>query len=254
MALAQQTVDQKKEKPAGHGIIYRLVEFWWSDRRQVIAFFAFVLMYRVILMSWLLTAVLMASTRLHEWGHNIWFKRGKIASRIMYLFPAGEVAVPINQAENEKSDNLQWNHLAWLLQFGPLMNVVLIAVGVLMVRADAGKFLAEVGRGMILINMLLALGNLVPIWKLDAGQLFKLLFSSLDERGDKILFFVYSLLMLLLVILTMGSPLGEGWRQIVVAVLLNLKYQLVALFVVFSLWVGHKSDDPTLHDHENSTH
>jgi Zn-dependent protease len=231
--------------PEGQSLVWRLVALQRGLPRQVIAMIGFLLAFRFLFnWSWSMTVAMLISMFLHECGHAYVFWRARIRFIILFLFPLGAVAAPINKKEDERSDQLHWNTISWLLQAGPAVNVALMLLALLIQPSLADPEAAQFARDMVYVNGLLASMNLVPLWTLDAGQLFKVIYSSLEEGEDNWLTGLLlggSALVLLIVI---GIPGVVSWA----AVLANtiIRFGWVVFLVMFALGILNKQgrDDP----------
>ena len=227
-AEASQTI-----KPAdGQSLVWRLIALQRPWPVQILAFLAFVLAFRFIFdWSWSLSLAMIISMFLHECGHAFVFWWAKIRFVILYLFPLGAVAAPIDQAENVRSDQLHWWTIAWLLQAGPAVNVALMVLFVALQSFTTGDAF-QFARDMVYVNGLLAVMNLIPVWTLDAGQLFRVIYSSLEEHEDNWLtgFMLSTVLLLLLAIV--GVPGLVTWAYLIGNTLGHFGW--VAFLVVFT--------------------
>ena len=97
---------------------------------------------------------------------------------------------------------------------------------------------------MVYVNGLLAVMNLIPVWTLDAGQLFRVIYSSLEEHEDNWLtgFMLSTVLLLLLAIV--GVPGLVTWAYLIGNTLGHFGW--VAFLVVFTAAILNKQgrDDP----------
>lgn len=174
--------------PQGQSLIWWMIDMQRGWLAQVIAFTLFLLSFRyVFAWTWSMAITMIVSMFLHECGHALVFRLAKIRFMLLYLFPLGAVAAPYDKAENERSDQLHWNIIAWLLQAGPAVNVGLMLFGVALQALNAPPEFHQVARDLVYVNGLLAIMNLVPIWTLDSGQLFNVIFNSLEEAEDVVL-------------------------------------------------------------------
>ncbi len=187
------TVEQPKgflgrfRLPEGQSLIWWLIEMQRGWLAQVIAFVLFLLTFHFIFAwSWSMSIAMLLSMYLHEGGHAIVFRIAKIRFLLLFLFPLGAVAAPINKEEDARSDQLHWNTIAWLLQAGLIVNVALMLLGLAVASLPAPPEITQFARDMTYVNGLLASMNLIPLWTLDSGQLFKVIFNSLEEHEDTV--------------------------------------------------------------------
>lgn len=232
-------------KPAeGQSLVWRLINLQRPWYIQVLAFIAFVLSFRFIFnWTWSLTLAMIISMFLHECGHAFVFWLAKIRFLILYLFPLGAVAAPVDKAEDARSDQLHWWTIAWLLQAGPAVNVALMLVFTFLQPALTGDIFTF-ARDMVYVNGLLAAMNLIPVWTLDAGQLFRVIYSSLEEHEDNWLTgFMLSTVFLVLVAIGIGSGL-ISWEVILANTLIHFGW--VVFLLIFALAILNKQgrDDP----------
>lgn len=225
------------------GMIAALIERWDSPVRQLIAVALFLLMFS--LFGWSLTSVIIVivSMYLHEVGHAVVLVYSAIKVKILYLFPMGAVAFPANDEENRRSDQLPWNTMAWLMHAGPVVNVFLMVAAALIIpRADG--LLEQIAREVLFINSLLAVMNLVPVWHLDAGQLYTLIYSSLEEKHEKWLAVPFFAIPMLFVGIYLFATGGSEWWQVLGRVIDQFGLIAVLVATAVSIWQKQTSDKP----------
>jgi Zn-dependent protease len=236
--------------PEGQSLVWSLINLERGLPRQIIAFIAFILTFRFIFSwSWSLSLAMIVSMFLHECGHASVFWVARIRFIILYLFPLGAVAAPIDKEEDARSDLLHWNTISWLLQAGPAVNVALILIFLLIQPAvsaavqDSGVLL-QFCRDMVYVNGLLASMNLVPVWTLDAGQLFNVLYNSLEETEDNWLTGILLGSTFVLVLFIIGVPGFISWALILANTL--TRFGWVAFLAIFAVGILNKQgrDDP----------
>lgn len=243
--------------PEGQSLIWWLIDMQRGVIRQMLAFIGFVLVFHFLFQwSWSLSLAMILSMFLHECGHALVFVLARIRVVILFLFPLGAVAAPADQEENRRSDRLHWNTISWLLNAGPMVNVGLIILFLLLqpvlpmlFSGETATTLAQFARDMVYVNGLLAAMNLVPVWTLDAGQLFKVIYSSLHEHYDRLLTGV-SLTTALAVLLVILRLPGFVNLSVILGNLLA-RFGWVVFLFVFAIGMVNKSqaDDP---DHAHS--
>lgn len=234
--------------PEGQSLIWWMIDTQRGTLKQIIAFVAFILLFRFAFGTWSLSIAMVVSMFLHECGHAFVFWLTQIRFVVMYLFPLGAVAAPVDKAEDARSDLLHWNTISWLLQAGPAVNVALIVIFTLMqptiVSVGGEAWLLQFARDMVYANSLLAAMNLVPVWTLDAGQLFKMIYNSLEEHEDRWVtgILVGSSAVLLLGVI--GIPGFLSW----VAILSNVLFRFgwIVFIIIFVLGVLNQQglDEP----------
>lgn len=245
-----QTLRQKLlvlRPPEGQSLVWWLIAMQRGALKQIAAFTAFLLSFRFLFSwSWSMAFAMVISMFLHECGHAFVFAWAKIRFVILYLFPLGAVAAPIDKKEDERSDQLHWNTIGWLLQAGPAVNVALILLFLVLPRliGAADAVFLQFSRDMVYVNGLLASMNLIPVWTLDAGQLFKVIYNSLEETEDNLLTGVLlgSVVALLLVII--GIPGALSWAVILVNTI--GRFGWLVFLVVFTIGILNKQgrDNP----------
>jgi Zn-dependent protease len=232
-------------KPAeGQSLVWRLIALQRPWPIQILAFVAFVLMFRFLFnWSWSLALAMILSMFLHECGHAFVFWLAKIRFLILFLFPLGAVAAPIDKAEDARSDELHWWTIAWLLQAGPAVNVALMLILTGLQSVTTGDVFVF-GRDMVYVNGLLAVMNLIPVWTLDAGQLFRVIYSSLEEHEDNWLTGFLLSSSLLLVLAIVGVPGLVSWALILGNTL--MRFGWVFFLLIFTVAILNKQgrDDP----------
>lgn len=236
---------RKLRPPEGQSLVWWLIDLQRGSLKQTLAIIAFLLSFRFIfLWSWSMSLALIVSMLLHELGHAAVFRWARIRFIILYLFPLGAVAAPIDKQEDARSDQLHWNTLGWLLQAGPAVNVALILLFLILQPLLTSPVLNQFARDMVYVNGLLASMNLVPLWTLDAGQLFHLIYSSLEEHEDQWLTRVLFGVVILLLLFIIGIPGFIGWTIMVFNTL--TRFGWVVFLLVFTVGILNKQgrDDP----------
>lgn len=237
------------QPPQGTSLIWWMIDLqrqWW---KQVFAFFAFIIMFRLLGFTAQQSLVMVVSMFLHELGHAIAFYRNDIKFVLLYLFPLGAVAAPSTKEENARSDQLSWYLLSILLLAGPAVNIGLMLVGKVLVLTSPSTDVQALGHDVIYINGLLAFMNLIPVWKLDAGQFFKLIYSSLNERHDRFLTIAFTLATAVIIGAVLISAGMQSLLHLLRGVLLNLALVSFGVVFVMSTWYGQGKDNP---DHATS--
>lgn len=244
--------DQALAQQKGQKFIKRLSKFESPWYFQILAFFGlFALFYLFTGQNYSIAINVMIGMFLHECSHAFVFARNKIPFKIQFLFPLGAAAMPANDEADKLSDRLPWWNISWLLQAGPLANILLMLVGTFLDNSGVTQ-IAQFGRDMIFVNGLLGISNLVPIWQLDAGQLYFVIFSSLREKYDMFITkFSIALTILVITVLIIPPVLTHD----VLGVAKNLwgggkTILLLICLVVFAagMWHNQGRDDPKLAD------
>jgi Zn-dependent protease len=236
--------------PEGQTLVWWLIEMQHGLPRQIISFSLFLITFHIIFRwSWSLSIAMLVSMFLHECGHAFVLWLAKIRFAILYLFPLGAVAAPINKEEDARSDLLHWSTVGGLLQSGCAVNVALMLIFTFvpkLMRADSesGALLVRFAKDMVYVNGLLASMNLVPLWTLDAGQLFKVIYNSLDEKEDNwltgILLGGSGILLLVLI----GIPGVISWALVLAHAIIYMGW--IVFLVFFAIGVLNKQgrDEP----------
>jgi Zn-dependent protease len=179
----------------------------------------------------------------HEWGHHFVFRQNHIRSRIWWLFPLGAVAAPVNREEKAKSDSLPWGSVAWLLQAGITVNVGLMCIGSLL-QATSIRWLAVFGGDLLLAGGILAVSNLLPIWKLDGSLLYHVIFSSLKEKDDVRVALGLSAALITAFAAALWSISQLGFWGLVVAFFQRLGWFAIILLIATGIWHRQGMDNP----------
>lgn len=220
---------------------------WWmigkqnSWPSQILGLLGFIAIFWVAFKSpWGALAMILAMY-LHELGHYLVFMSNNIKSVILLLFPLGAVAFPINKEEDARSDKLPWWNIAWLLQAGPAMNVLLMTIGLVLISQN---ILPEFGRQLVFVNSILAAFNLLPIGNMDGGQLFNIIFSSLEENKDKTVAFIGTTTSFAIICGILISPIGQSGFAVLRKLILN--FGLITFLVLLAAGIWHKQgrDNP----------
>lgn len=233
--------------PEGTNYVWWLIAKQSGFRRQTLALFGFIGLFWISFGNPIAAIAMIVSMYSHEAGHWLVFTSNKTKAKVYLLWPLGAVAAPINKEEDARSDLLPWWNIAWLLQAGPTVNVLLMVVGLLMIKVN---IFSEFARQLVYLNGMLAAFNLLPIGNMDGGQLFGVIFSSLKEIYDVVVGLTAVAVSMLIVWGIMLSPVASGGLAILRATLSNIG--LITFLLCFAAGVWHKQgkDDP-LHSKSN---
>ncbi len=227
------------QPPAEQSLVWWLINLQRTWPAQIAAVALFVGLFHFLFnWSWSLTIALLLSMFLHECGHALVFRLANIRFILLFLFPLGAVAAPVDPAENKRSDQLHWYTISWLLQAGPAVNVLLMLFGVAVQSLPAAPELKLFARDLVYVNGLLASMNLIPLWTLDSGQLFNVIYNSLEEHEDK--FVTGSLLLgvLLVLLFILRLPGMLSWAMILSNTIMHFGW--VAFLLVFAVGILNK--------------
>src|SRR5688572_15877932 len=86
--------------PEGQTLVWWMIENQRGTIKQIIAFIAFILLFRFAFNSWSLSIAMVLSMFLHECGHAVVFFLSGIRFVVLYLFPLGAVAAPVDKEED----------------------------------------------------------------------------------------------------------------------------------------------------------
>lgn len=214
----------------------------WSDKTwiQVLSPFAFILLFTISFKSMEVGVAMAISMVIHELAHAYVFAKNGVSWRILWLFPLGAVASPDGHEENEKSDQLPWWRLSWLMLAGPAINVVLMALGANMVYFEISPSLGE---ALITVNGYLLALNLIPLGALDAGQHFKLIFSSLKRKHE-----MYLVVGVFLLFCALWGGLLYWGSSVLLVIILNIGWFGGGVIILISIFLTSLKDDETLAD------
>ncbi|TRZ53118.1 M50 family peptidase [bacterium] len=222
-----------------------LVE-WMIDKQnnplsQIMALIGFIGIFWLAFRSpWGVLAVILG-VYIHEIGHFLVFFANGIKSIILMLFPLGAVTFPINKEEDAKSDLLPWWDMAWLFHAGPTMNLLLMVIGLVLILQN---ILPEFGHQLMYINGILAVFNLLPIGNTDGGQLFNVIFSSLEEKGDKVVAFIGTSTSFAIICGILISPIGLGGFAVLNAFVHNFILIIFLVLLASGIWHKQRKDNP----------
>lgn len=234
-------ISEVKAKVAKFLNIWEQIKFWKPTWRQIVAFILFLAFFGYIYQSMEMSVIFLLSMYFHEWLHAKTYGTFKINNRVYILFPLGMVTAPVNEEENAVSDKLPWFDVGWIFQAGLLGNMILIVLGRLL-QGMENLTLSNWGHLLIVSNVYLALFNLLPIGNLDAGQLFKVIFASLDETRDQIVAWIMAIAGGLLIALLVYST-GNPWL-LLIKLVTNLG--VIGFTLITAIGILRKSvkDDP----------
>jgi Zn-dependent protease len=159
---------------------------------------------------------------LHEFGHALACRQvGGAAERIL-LWPLGGVAF-VNPPQRPGAT-------LWSIAAGPLVNVVLMPVFLLLgwgLRAlGVGPNALALLHDLAVINLILLLFNLLPIYPLDGGQILR-----------SLLWFVFGRANSLLVASIIGF-VGVGALVLLAVVMHSIWFGVLAVFILLNCWGG----------------
>ncbi len=189
--------------------------FWWlKDKQdtpamQTIGYLVFFVGISLAFKDIRAGFAFMIATGLHEVGHLYQFLKYGIDSHFRVILPFGFAAAPKTKYENKRSDLLHWWKIANILQAGPIVNTILLAIGVFMVKQ--GLFV-EFAKYLVYMNGVLCIFNMLPFGMMDGGQFFITIFSSMKKQFDILLASVVSIAVLIATIeITMPYWSHGGW-------------------------------------------
>jgi hypothetical protein len=171
----------------------------------------------------------------HELGHLFVFRRNGVRSRTWWLFPLGAVATPVDDAAKAKSDLLPWNSTARLLQAGETANVGWRCIGSLMQGVAIG-WLTAFGRDLLLAGGILAVSNLIPMWKPDGSLLSYGILSSLQEKDDRRVALGLAGLVILAVAAAVASIAWLEMGDLILAFFLRVGWFVVFIVAAAGVW------------------
>lgn len=222
------------------GIVYWLAE---KQKRPVVQFFAlvmFVSLFYLILGSIEATIAFTLGMFVHELGHYFIFVKNRILTIIRIIFPLGAAAMPANDENEKLSDLLPWWNISTLLQAGYTMNIALMLVGVVFVQFG---FCPVFSHKLIEMNGTLAVFNLLPIWVLDGGQLFKAVFASLNEKLDKLFVISGVLICVIGLVFILAPALNMNLFTLLFQLWNNATLIIFLLIFTIGILTKHKRDN-----------
>lgn len=175
------TATSTKPKESNTDFFWRMKEKQDNPIMQLAGGLAFFFIISAINRNWLAGLAFMLSMFFHELGHLLFFLKYGIDAHIRFIFPLGMAAAAKTKEENARSDLLPWWEVSNILQAGPFMNTIQMAIGVCLVYLNIWP---EFGYQVIFVNGMLGLFNLLPLGNMDGGQLFHVIFSSLKKTYD----------------------------------------------------------------------
>ena len=160
---------------------------------------------------------------MHEFGHSLACRQVGGKSDQIVLWPLGGVAYVAPPPRPGAT--------LWSIAAGPLVNVILFPIlsGLLMMGLPLGADGANFLRAVWLINVVLLVFNLLPIYPLDGGQILRSLLWFVVGRARSLL--IASAIGLVGVAALIGLALWQ--RQIWLGI--------IAVFILFNCWraFGH---------------
>ncbi len=237
--------------PGGQDLIWWLIvregRPWmqWISPVLFILFFGgcFWLSFRNVDAALSLGLALVMQMYLHEMGHHLIFKGLSIRSHVWWLFPLGAVAAPVDKEENEKSDRLPWWSIAWVLQGGITVNLVLMCAGMVLQRITSG-WPAMFGKDLLYTGGILAITNLIPFWQLDGSLLYHVIFSSLKEDDDTRVALAVIGGMSLTGLAAFWTTGKLGLWQVIMDFVEHIGWFVALLVIATGIWHRQGMDDP----------
>lgn len=224
--------------------LWKLVDWHRPWYRQVFAIIGFSIMFYFMYGGNVNMAIgTLIGMYLHEQGHAMVFRIAKVRCFTLFIFPIGAAAGPYDEKEKVKADALPWNTVAWLLHMGPLVNVLLLIIGHVAQQMTSGAWAVFFG-DFKTINALLAITNLLPVSKFDAGQLRKLFYSSLRENHEWIVNGIITVMAAIFFGALIWAPGLADWRYYVLNILKNFGWLLFIIVFVAGIWHGQNLDKP----------
>lgn len=159
---------------------------------------------------------------LHEFGHALACRQvGGQAERIL-LWPLGGVAFV--------SPPQRPGATLWSIAAGPLVNVVLVPVflmlGSALHMAGAGPNVLRLIHALAVINVILLVFNLLPIYPLDGGQILRSLLWFFFGRANSLL------------VASMIGFVGVGAIVLLAVVVHSVWLGILAAFILLNCWRG----------------
>jgi Zn-dependent protease/CBS domain-containing protein len=133
-----------------------------------------------------LVALIFFSVVLHELGHALVSQREGIAAKAIILLPIGGVTLLDETRQPLESGMQTWKRDIRIALAGPLVNLVIAGVAVLIVSAALPYILIwhkpfvtplNLPRSVIWVNVFLALFNLLPAYPTDGGRVLRAFFA-----------------------------------------------------------------------------
>jgi Zn-dependent protease len=180
-----------------------------------------------------LYVALFAIVTMHEFGHALACRSVGGQAKHIVLWPLGGVAFV--------SPPQRPGAVLWSIVAGPLVNVMLVPVTVLLyfgvggtlgnlfVLPPQGGDLVVFCRFLLLINLMLLIFNMLPVYPLDGGQTLMAL-----------LWFVIGRALSLQIVSIIGLVVA-GFVVLLAAVFMDLWMMVLALFIGFQAWVGFQN-------------
>lgn len=114
---------------------------------------------------------LFACVTLHELGHSVAAMAFGYEVESITLWLLGGVAKPAELPRN-------WVHEFWIAVAGPIVNVVIVALsGILIVLVPLGDVLLFLVLYLAILNVVLAVFNMMPAFPLDGGRVLRALLA-----------------------------------------------------------------------------
>jgi Zn-dependent protease len=180
----------------------------------------------------LLLAAIFACIVLHEFGHALAARMYGIRTRNITLYPIGGVA-SLERISEKPAEELV------IAAAGPAVNVVIaMALGALMVVANSmapETFLRSIGAALvfwlIIANFVMVGFNLLPVFPLDGGRMFRALLGFFTTHLKATRIAVYGGPILTVILMVVACYF---WPQLMPRFIMNPFLIVIAVFVFFA--------------------
>jgi len=115
--------------------------------------------------DWLITGMVVTSIVLHEIGHATVLLSYGVSSSMFFVPFLGAVVVP-----NKKVNTLSDKQNALVSLAGPLVNVVLVMIGLILLITKYSGIQEKYPLGLVSLNLSLIFFNMLPFLPFDGGR------------------------------------------------------------------------------------
>lgn len=233
------------EKPK-FNLIGWLTRFWNRPVYFWAGWILFLLTLPFMALSLQMGLVIFVSMLVHELAHAAVLRQMGVSWTIVPIWPFGMAAMPRNADSKSIMDKAPWSQSAIYLIAGPAATTMLMILG--SVLKEMPGLTSSIGADVVLANGVLAVFNLVPLGKLDGGQYWFVIMSSLKEQYDAQVARLIDGTAAIVAGLSLVVPLTYSFNAIIANGIRHWIYILLPVIIAWGVRAKSKEDNPE-HNH-----